>query len=103
MRVVTELLRWCLGAALLLIIDVFAEAVVFEWLQWNGTTQNDWFFLLWWLMVADGGGMDSVLSPPRLAGDVEQAGLEQLVLPTKPSVTVYSAAGLQWPCIQRNQ
>ena len=52
MRVITELLRWCLGAALLLIIDVFAEAVVFEWLQWNGTTQNDWFFLLWWLIVA---------------------------------------------------
>ena len=52
MRVITELLRWCLGAALLLIIDVFAEAVVFEWLQWNGTTQNDWFFLLWWLIAA---------------------------------------------------
>ena len=52
MRVITELLRWCLGAALLLIIDVFAEAVVFEWLQWNGTTKNDWFFLLWWLIVA---------------------------------------------------
>ena len=48
MRVITELLRWCLGAALLLIIDMFAEAVVFEWLQWNGTTKNDWFFLLWW-------------------------------------------------------
>jgi len=53
MRVITELLRWCLGAALLLIIDVFAEAVVFEWLQWNGTTKNDWFFLLWWLIVAE--------------------------------------------------
>ena len=52
MRVIIELLRWCLGAALLLIIDVFAEAVVFEWLQWNGTTKNDWFFLLWWLIVA---------------------------------------------------
>ena len=52
MRVITELLRWCLGAALLLIIDVFAEAVVFEWLQWNGTTKNDWFFLLWWLILA---------------------------------------------------
>jgi len=52
MRVITELLRWCLGAALLLTIDVFAEAVVFEWLQWNGTTKNDWFFLLWWLILA---------------------------------------------------
>ena len=52
MRVITELLRWCLGAALLLIIDVFEEAVVFEWLKWNSTPQNDWFFLLGWLMVA---------------------------------------------------
>ena len=62
MRVITELLRWCLGAALLLIIDVFAEAVVFEWLQWNGTTKNDWFFLLWWLIVAGW----TVFSAPRI-------------------------------------
>ncbi len=52
MRVIIEHLRWCLGAALLLIIDVFSEAVVFERLQWNGTSKNDWFFLLWWLIVA---------------------------------------------------
>ena len=62
MRVITELLRWCLGAALLLIIDVFAEAVIFEWLQWNGTTKNDWFFLLWWLIVAGW----TVFSAPRI-------------------------------------
>ena len=62
MRVITELLRWCLGAALLLIIDIFAEAVVFEWLQWNGTTKNDWFFLLWWLIVAGW----TVFSAPRI-------------------------------------
>ena len=47
-----EPLRWAVGVALLLVIDFLAEAVVFEWLQWNGTTKNDWFFLLWWLIVA---------------------------------------------------
>ncbi|GIR71435.1 MAG: hypothetical protein CM15mP74_26860 [Halieaceae bacterium] len=54
-------------------------------------------------LVVDCGGMDGVLSPPHLAGDVKQAGLEQPVLPTKSSVTVDRAAGLQWPCIQRSQ
>ena len=102
MRVITEFLRWCIGAALLLIIDVVAEAVFFLWLQWNGTTKNDWFFLLF-IVVVNCGGMDGVLSPPHLAGDVEQAGLNPPVLPTKSSVKVYSAAGLQWPCIQRSQ
>ena len=47
-----EPLRWAVGVTLLLVIDFLAEAVVFEWLQWNGTTKNDWFFLLWWLIVA---------------------------------------------------
>jgi len=42
--VIAELMRWRLGAALLLIINLFAEAAVFEWLQWDGTTKNDWFF-----------------------------------------------------------
>ena len=37
---------------LLIITEVFAEAEIFEWLQWNGTAKNDWFFLLWWLIVA---------------------------------------------------
>ena len=44
--------QWLVGLALLLAIDFFAEAVVFEWLQWNGTTKNDWFFMLWWAVVA---------------------------------------------------
>jgi hypothetical protein len=35
----------------LIALDFFAEAFVFEWLQWNGTTKNDWFFMLWWLLV----------------------------------------------------
>jgi hypothetical protein len=26
------------------------EAVVFEALEWNGTTKNDWFFILWWIV-----------------------------------------------------
>jgi len=24
------------------------EGIVFVWLEWNGTTKNDWFFVLWW-------------------------------------------------------
>jgi hypothetical protein len=44
--------HWLVGLVLLLAIDLFAEAVVFEWLQWNGTTKNDWFFMLWWAVVA---------------------------------------------------
>jgi hypothetical protein len=27
------------------------EGIVFEWLEWNGTTKNDWFFVLWWGVV----------------------------------------------------
>ena len=44
--------RWLVGLVLLLALDLFAEAVVFEWLQWNGTTKNDWFFMLWWALVS---------------------------------------------------
>ena len=44
--------HWLVGLTLLLAIDLFAEAVVFEWLQWNGTTKNDWFFMLWLAVVA---------------------------------------------------
>ena len=44
-------MRWILGFIGLLALDFFAEAVVFEWLQWNGTTKNDWFFMLWWVLV----------------------------------------------------
>jgi hypothetical protein len=45
------LVRWVVGVAVLLVIDIVAEALVFEWLAWNGTTKNDWFFVLWWLAV----------------------------------------------------
>ena len=43
-------------------------------------------------LVVDCGGMDGVLSPPRLAGDVEQAGVEQPERLSQSSVTVHSAA-----------
>ena len=45
------LVRWVIGIAALLVIDIIAEALVFEWLAWNGTTKNDWFFMLWWGVV----------------------------------------------------
>jgi hypothetical protein len=45
------LLRWVTGIVALLVIDIIAEALVFEWLAWNGTTKNDWFFMLWWAVV----------------------------------------------------
>ena len=45
------LVRWVTGIAALLVIDIIAEALVFEWLAWNGTTKNDWFFMLWWVVV----------------------------------------------------
>ena len=45
------LVRWVTGIAALLVIDIIAEALVFEWLGWNGTTKNDWFFMLWWVVV----------------------------------------------------
>ena len=27
------------------------EGFVFEWLEWNGTNKNDWFFALWWGLI----------------------------------------------------
>ena len=45
------LVRWVTGIAALLVIDIIAEALVFEWLAWNGTTKNVWFFMLWWVVV----------------------------------------------------
>ena len=42
---------WIIGFIILLSLDLFMESVVFEWLKWNGTTKNDWFFLLWWGLV----------------------------------------------------
>tara|TARA_B100001059_G_scaffold192375_1_gene195865 strand:+ start:251 stop:490 length:240 start_codon:yes stop_codon:yes gene_type:complete len=41
-------LLWIFGFFALLSFDLFMEGIVFEWLEWNGTTKNDWFFALWW-------------------------------------------------------
>jgi len=41
-------LVWIFGFFVLISFDLFMEAFVFEWLQWNGTEKNDWFFALWW-------------------------------------------------------
>ena len=38
-------LIWVFGFFLLLSFDLFVEAFVFEWLEWNGTNKNDWFLL----------------------------------------------------------
>jgi|GEM_PF-1134826 len=42
---------WTFGFFALLTFDLFMEAFVFEWLSWNGTDKNDWFFMLWWGVV----------------------------------------------------
>ena len=39
---------WIFGFFVLLSFDFFVEGFVFEWLDWNGTRKNDWFFALWW-------------------------------------------------------
>ena len=44
-------LVWVFGFFALLSFDLFVEAFVFEWLAWNSTTKNDWFFVLWWGLV----------------------------------------------------
>ncbi|MDB3951471.1 hypothetical protein N9424_00650 [Gammaproteobacteria bacterium] len=44
-------LLWVFGFFALLSFDLFMEGIVFEWLGWNGTTKNDWFFALWWGFV----------------------------------------------------
>ena len=43
--------NWLLFFMGLIVLDLFLEAFVFEWLEWNGTAKNDWFFILWWLIV----------------------------------------------------
>jgi hypothetical protein len=43
--------KWVSGFFALLALDIFMEGLVFEWLEWNGTTKNDWFFQLWWSLV----------------------------------------------------
>jgi len=44
-------LIWVFCFFALLSFDLFVEGFVFEWLQWNGTEKNDWFFALWWGVV----------------------------------------------------
>ena len=44
-------LMWVFGFFVLLSFDLFMEGIVFELLEWNGTTKNDWFFVLWWGFV----------------------------------------------------
>jgi zinc transporter ZupT len=38
------ILHWLLGFVALVVVVLFAQMVVFEWLKWNGTSKNDWFF-----------------------------------------------------------
>ena len=45
------ILKWLFGFILLFALDAFMEVYVFEWLKWNGTSKNDWFFILWWIVV----------------------------------------------------
>ena len=51
----TFFLIWVFGFFALLSFDLFVEAFVFEWLEWNGTNKNDWFFVLWWGLVVTWG------------------------------------------------
>ena len=51
MKTFNFLLIWIFGFFVLLSFDLFMEGIVFEWLDWNGTTKNDWFFVLWWGLV----------------------------------------------------
>ena len=44
-------LIWVFGFFDLVSFDLFMEGFVFEWLDWNGTKKNDWFFALWWGLV----------------------------------------------------
>ena len=43
--------RWLGGFAALIALDLVAEFWIFELLDWNGTSKNDWFFMLWWVLV----------------------------------------------------
>ena len=51
MNVFNLFLVWIFGFFVLLSFDLFTEAFIFEWLEWNGTNKNDWFFALWWGLV----------------------------------------------------
>ena len=43
--------NWLLVLIGLIALDLFAETIIFQWLQWNETTKNDWFFIIWWFAV----------------------------------------------------
>jgi len=51
MKIFYFFLVWIFGFFVLISFDLFMEAFVFEWLQWNGTEKNDLFFALWWGLV----------------------------------------------------
>jgi len=42
--------NWITGFVVLLSLDFLFEGLIFEILNWNGTTKNDWFFILWWVL-----------------------------------------------------
>ena len=44
-------LVWIFGFFALLSFDLFVEGFVFEWLEWNDTNKNNWFFVLWWGVI----------------------------------------------------
>jgi hypothetical protein len=48
MKVFNFFLIWVFVFFALLAFDLFVEAFVFDWLNWNATNKNDWFFALWW-------------------------------------------------------
>ncbi len=52
MKLYSFFILWILGFVGLFVFDIFIEGVVFEWLELNGTTKNDWFFKVWWAGVA---------------------------------------------------
>lgn len=66
------LMIWVFGFFAWFAFDLFVEAHVFEWLQWNGTEKNDWFFVLWWGGVA----VWLIYGGSVLAGRIKQAWLE---------------------------
>lgn len=51
LKLYTFIPMWIFGFFVLFSFDLFMEGIVFEWLEWNGTDKNDWFFVLWWGFV----------------------------------------------------
>ncbi|MDA9617682.1 hypothetical protein N9S77_00315 [Pseudomonadota bacterium] len=51
MKTLNLFLLWVFGFFVLLSFDLFMEGIIFEWLGWNGTMKNDWFFAMWWGLV----------------------------------------------------